>query len=104
MKSKLFRCLLLLGITVLFAGSALAQAPAAASAPSKIVIHAGHMLDVKTGKMAGESAIVIAGDKIESAGPWRAQNTGKVIDLSHATVLPGLIDSHTHLTYDPNFG
>src|SRR2546423_15531416 len=106
MKSKLFRCLLLLGITVLFAGSALAQAPAAppAAAPAKIIIHAGHMLDVKTGKMAGESAIVISGDKIESAGPWRAQTAGKVIDLSRATVLPGLIDCHTHLTYDPNFG
>ena len=105
MKSKSFRCLLLLVVAVLFAGRvALAQAPAAAPAPSKIIIHAGHMLDVKTGKMLGESAIVISGDKIESAGAWRPAPGSKVIDLSGATVLPGLIDCHTHLTYDPNFG
>ena len=105
MKSKSFRCLLLLAIAVLFAGrDALAQAPAAAPAPAKIVIHAGHMLDVKTGKMLGVSAIVISGDKIESAGAWRPAPGSKVIDLSGATVLPGLIDCHTHLTYDPTFG
>src|SRR5437667_5029711 len=89
----------------------LAQTPSA-PAPAKIVIHAGHMLDVKTGKMLGESAIVIVGDKIDSHGPWLPETVdagranwaamGKVIDLSHATVLPGLIDCHTHLTYDPN--
>ena len=81
MKSKSFRCLLLLVVTVLFAGrTALAQAPAAAPAPAKIIIHAGHMLDVKTGKMLGESAIVIVGDKIDGHGPWLPET----VDGQHA--------------------
>src|SRR5438309_2213624 len=107
MKSK-FLCLVLALVP-----AAWAQAPPAVP-PAKIIIHAGHMLDVKSGKMLGESAIVIVGDKIDGHGPWLPETVdgqhadwaamGKVIDLSHATILPGLIDCHTHLTYDPNFG
>ena len=99
MKSKLLSVFLALLPCLLTAQTPPAPAPA-----PKIVIHAGHVLDVKTGKISGESAIVIAGDKIESVGPWRAEAGAKVIDLSRATVLPGLIDCHTHLTFDPNFG
>src|SRR5258707_9247428 len=71
------------------------------------VIQAGHMLDVKTGKMLNNVSVVIQGDKIvmvtEEVG---TPLTGgiKLIDLPNATLLPGLIDAHTHLTYDPKFG
>jgi len=79
---------------------------AAQTAPKKVVIHAGHLLDVKSGQMLANQQIVIEGDKIVSVGPTGAAPAGaQVIDLPNATVLPGLIDAHTHLTGDPkNFG
>jgi imidazolonepropionase-like amidohydrolase len=69
------------------------------------VIHAGHMLDVKTGRMLSDQTIVVANGKIVSIGdPSKAPADAQRIDLSNATILPGLIDAHTHLTFDPTFG
>jgi imidazolonepropionase-like amidohydrolase len=79
----------------------------AASAPASktVVIHAGHLLDVKTGKTLSNQSIVIQGDKIASVGSDSQVPAGaQVIDLANATVLPGLIDAHTHLTMTTNFG
>jgi imidazolonepropionase-like amidohydrolase len=76
-----------------------------AAAPKTVVIHAGHLIDVKTGKTLSNQTIVIQGDKITSVGAdTQAPAGAQVIDLSNATVLPGLIDAHTHITYTPNFG
>jgi imidazolonepropionase-like amidohydrolase len=50
---------------------------------------------------------VVQGDKIVSLGPPKSGTLPanvKTIDLPNATLLPGLIDAHTHLTFDPNFG
>jgi len=72
--------------------------------PSRVVVRAGKLLDVKTGKTFADQAIVIEGDKIVSVGAMAAVKSSagdRVIDLSHATVLPGLTDAHTHLTMDP---
>ena len=82
--------------------SVFGQAPA-----KRTVIHAGHLLDVKTGKVESNQAIVIQGDKIVSVGPASAAQSSAgdtVIELPNATVLPGLIDAHTHLTFNPHFG
>ncbi len=79
----------------------------AASAPASktVVIHAGHLLDVKTGKTLSNQTIVIQGDKIASVGSDSQAPAGaQVIDLANATVLPGLIDAHTHITMPTNFG
>ena len=77
------------------------QAPSA----KIVVIHAGHMLDVKTGKTLSGQTIVIQGDKIASVGADAQVPAGAtVIELPNATVLPGLIDAHTHITFTPNFG
>ena len=67
---------------------------------SAIAIRAGHLFDSKTGKMLENQVILIEGDKIQSVGP--ADSTpippgAQEIDLSKATVLPGLIDGHTHV-------
>jgi imidazolonepropionase-like amidohydrolase len=63
------------------------------------------MLDVKTGKTLTGQTIVIQGDKIASVGADAQVPAGAtVIELPNATVLPGLIDAHTHITFTPNFG
>src|SRR5438270_2990244 len=80
------------------------QQAATPSVPQKTYIHAGHLLDVKSGKMLDNVLVTIEGDKIVSVGSGAAPTDGKVIDLPDATLLPGLIDAHTHLTFDPNFG
>jgi len=93
-----------------FLGATLAIATAfaqqAAPAPPRTIIRAGHLLDVRTGKTLTDQAIVIEDGKIASVGPdTAAADAGaKVIDLSGKTVLPGLIDAHTHITFDPKFG
>lgn len=78
-----------------------AQAPA----PKTVVIRAGRLLDVRTGKTLANQIIVIQDDKIASVGAGTQIPAGaQVIDLSSATVLPGLIDAHTHITMTTNFG
>jgi len=76
-----------------------------ATTSKTVVIRAGHLLDVKTGKTLSNQTIVIQGDKIVSVGADAQIPAGAtVVDLSNATVLPGLIDAHTHITMTTNFG
>jgi len=70
------------------------------------VVRAGRLIDPKTGTVLTDQAIVIEGDRIKSVGPAAEVLKGlpagtKVIDLGGATVLPGLIDCHTHVTSQP---
>jgi imidazolonepropionase-like amidohydrolase len=99
---KICRALWLCGLALLMASVVWAQS----ANPRTVVIHAGHLLDVKTGKTAANQTIIIQGDKIASIGGSNTQVPAgaQVIDLPNATVLPGLIDAHTHLTMNPNFG
>src|SRR5438874_6140437 len=72
--------------------------------PSRIIIHAAKLLEVKTGKTVADQAVVMEGDRIVSVGPMaqvQRSTSDRLIDLPNATVLPGLIDAHTHLTGDP---
>jgi len=72
-----------------------------------VVIHAGQALDVKTGKMLSDQVVVVEDGKIVSVGAAadvKAPADAVRIDLPNATILPGLIDAHTHLTMDPKFG
>jgi imidazolonepropionase-like amidohydrolase len=61
------------------------------------------MLDVKTGNTLNDVWVVIEGGKIVRVGTG-AEAAANIIELPGATLLPGLIDAHTHLTFDPNFG
>jgi imidazolonepropionase-like amidohydrolase len=98
---KLYRWYLMFALLLLSTTLGWAQQ----AAPVKtVVIRAGHMLDVKTGKSLSNQTIVIQGDKISSVGAAQVPADATVIDLPNATVLPGLIDAHTHITFTPNFG
>jgi imidazolonepropionase-like amidohydrolase len=82
-----------------------AQSAPAPVAQKTIVVRAGHLLDVKTGKTLSNQTILIQGGKIASVGSDIQIPAGaQVVDLSNATVLPGLIDAHTHITATTNFG
>jgi imidazolonepropionase-like amidohydrolase len=99
---------LALGSSVVFlaltASAALhAQEPRAGK---RTLIRAGHLLDVKTGKLTDAQTIVVVGNSIQSiaaASSVNQQPGDEVIDLGSMTVLPGLMDVHTHLTMNPDF-
>jgi len=79
---------------------ALAQAPAPESHP--IVLHAAHLLDVKTGKMLSPAEILTRDGRILEIGTSVKHPPGaEVIDLGDRTLLPGLIDAHIHLFLHP---
>jgi imidazolonepropionase-like amidohydrolase len=74
---------------------------AQSSAPAEhwIAVRAGRLFD-GTGKLAANQVILIQGDRIVGVGPPQQVQVpadAEVIDLTHATVLPGLIDAHTHV-------
>jgi len=93
----------LLLFAALAATSICSSAQQSKPAPDVTVIHAGHLLDVKTGKTLNDAWVVIQDGKIVRAGTG-AEAAANIIELPNATLLPGLIDAHTHLTFDPNFG
>jgi imidazolonepropionase-like amidohydrolase len=77
-----------------------ASEPAAADSPRATLraIRAGTLIDVTAGRALSNQIILIRGAKIEAVGPGTTVPAGaEVIDLSGMTVLPGLIDCHTHL-------
>ncbi|MBC8121036.1 MAG: amidohydrolase family protein [Gemmatimonadaceae bacterium] len=84
----------------------LAQSP---QAPQTTVIVAGRLVDVRAGRVLTNQAILIEGERIKEVGPASNINNlatagTRVIDLSSATVLPGLIDTHAHLTSNASMG
>ena len=68
-----------------------------ALAQDTMVVRAARMLDVAAGRLVRPATVVIAGDRIVRVG-GPAPSAARVVDLGDATVLPGLIDLHTHLT------
>ena len=72
--------------------------PAQPQAAQTIVVRAGKMFDPRAGSLLTNQVIVVRGDRITDVGPNAPVPAGaRVIDLSRATVLPGLIDTHLHV-------
>src|ERR1700737_962440 len=72
-----------------------------AQAQQVTAIRAGRMFDPKSGTNLTNQVVLVTGDKITDVGPAdrvKVPAGAKVIDLSQATILPGLIDGHVHLT------
>src|SRR5262245_25494501 len=87
---------------VLAAPCTIAQSPDA----DYNLILAGKLVDVRSGRVLTDQGILIEGNLIKEVGPaeqirQHAPGGVKIVDLSNKTVLPGLIDCHTHLTFDP---
>ena len=82
-----------------------ATLPAQGSTPSPapvIAIKAGHLIDGRGGPPIANAVILVQGERIVAVGTNVAIPLGtQVIDLSRATLLPGLIDLHTHITMSP---
>ena len=79
---------------------AFAQQATPTPAPKTIYIRAGHLFDGTGDKTRDNMVIVVVGDRIQSVAAASSVTIpagATVVDLSHATVLPGLIDCHTHL-------
>jgi len=89
-----------------FAVGIFAATQLAAQSPSPILIKAGRLLDPRSGNVLSSAAVLIENGKIKEVGPVSQVQPhvpagAKTIDLGSATLLPGLIDSHTHLLIDP---
>ena len=86
------------------AAPAFAQAEKEDAKEKVTAIRAGKLVDVVVGKVLNDQTIVISGERITAVGPGASTGVpagAELIDLSRATVLPGLIDVHTHLTGNP---
>jgi imidazolonepropionase-like amidohydrolase len=83
---------------LLIASAAVSTAQQTPSSPQVTVIRAGKLVDVDSGRMLTNQMLVVRDGKIEALGENLSVPAGAtVIDLSRMTVLPGLIDCHTHL-------
>src|SRR5262245_43123498 len=74
--------------------------PAHVDKQQRFVIRAKRFLDVRTGRMINSPAIVVEANKIISLDGSGAMGAGEVLDLGDRTLLPGLIDLHTHLSIE----
>ncbi len=80
--------------------AALFATAAQAQSPDPVVVKAARMLDVEKGVIVRNVTILVQGDRIQAINPAMTSNSAKVIDLGDVTLMPGLIDLHTHLTMD----
>jgi imidazolonepropionase-like amidohydrolase len=93
-----------LALGLLAASSAWSAEPAAAGPP--IVLRAAHLFDSVSGKLVDNGVVVVSGTRIQAVGSKAKIPEGaKIIDLGDATLLPGFIDAHVHLSNEssPNW-
>ncbi|MVW57261.1 amidohydrolase family protein [Sphingomonas sp. MAH-6] len=87
--------MLIRSLALACAGLLLGQAAQAGT----VVVHAGRLIDPEQGKVLADQAVTVVDGRVTSVAPWRgAPANGTVVDWSAYTVLPGLIDCHTHIS------
>ena len=99
MKKTLVSLLVIFSLSQSFAT---AQQSAPKRPNSIILIKAGRLIDVRSGRVLENQGILIENDRIKAVGPFDSRlalphPSARIIDLSKATVLPGLADTHTHI-------
>jgi imidazolonepropionase-like amidohydrolase len=72
-----------------------------AQTPRTVVVRAARMLDPVAGRIVASPTIVIVGDRIQSVGGGAVPAGATTMDLGDLTLLPGLVDSHTHNLLEP---
>ncbi len=85
----------LLACIVLPSHQSSAQAP-----PKQIAVHAGRLIDVRSGQVTNDAYILISGERIVSVGTSAPPGVN-IVDMSKFTIVPGLIDAHGHTLDDP---
>lgn len=102
-RRRRLRCVIAIVASGLIAGDALAQPPTQSPGSGKVVaVRVGRLIDPETGTSSVNQTILVEGERIAAIGADISVPAGaEVIDLSTLTVLPGLVDAHTHqaLTY-----
>ena len=90
-----------LALAVLLALPLAAQPPDAADPAPTVVLKAAHLFDGVSGRLVDDGVVVVRGDTITAVGPDApVPPDARVIDLGDATLLPGFIDAHVHLTME----
>ena len=91
-----------LALLLLSAPGARSQVRERAGAPRLVAIRAARLLDVRSGDMIDNAVVLVEGDRVKTVGQHVAIPTAaQVIDLGDRTLLPGLIDCHTHVLLEP---
>src|SRR5262249_25558491 len=99
MKRALASLFSLLIVCLLSSAASQSQQPA----EEVLAVKAARALDARSGAMINNAVIIIEGDRVKEVGAGLAvPSNAEVVDLGSKTVLPGLIDCHTHLTFEPS--
>ncbi|HVF28169.1 MAG TPA: amidohydrolase family protein [Pyrinomonadaceae bacterium] len=96
-------CIALTATLTLFQASPLAQrrdAPPPTTTTQTLVVRAARMLDVTSGQIIPNAVVVVENGFIKSVNTPAPPTGAQTIDLGDMTLLPGLMDMHTHLTFD----
>jgi imidazolonepropionase-like amidohydrolase len=82
--------------------AAAAEAPKAAGAPKAVVLKADRLFDARAGRLVSPGVVVVVDGKVAATGSGAAIPKGaEVLELGDATLLPGFMDAHTHITGEP---